>query len=148
MMIIRVGTEIRITGEYKGKTYSESKPYIIDLQPVEEFNELLERMIGKEQACRERRLAGGINDLVEKAGKMNQDQVGYLVSGLLGQIQKWTQLYQDALDHPDKFAAFVKQYREITTGAGPYLEMLRELGDSKVLEQNLKIVDDVNKCCK
>ncbi len=129
MEIIKVGSEIRITGKYKGKTYSESKPYIIDLQPVEEFNGLLESMVGKEQACRERRLAGGITDLVEKAGKMNQDQLCYLVSGLLGQIQKWTQLYQDALDHPDKFLAVVTTYRKITETATPYSEMLKELDD-------------------
>ena len=92
MGIIKVGTEIRITGEYRGKKYSAKNPYVIDLQPVDEFNQLLEGMIGSEEACRNRRLAGGINDLVERAGKMNKDQLGYLVSGLLGQIQKWTQL--------------------------------------------------------
>ncbi len=129
MEIIKAGSKIRITGEYNGRKYTVRNPYVIDLHPVEEFNNLLEGMIGSEQACRERRLAGGINDLVEKAGKMNQDQLGYLVSGLLGQIQKWTQLYQDALDHPDKFLAVVTTYRKITESAIPYSEMLKELDD-------------------
>ncbi len=142
MEIIKVGTEIRITGDYHGKKYSARNPYVINLQPVEEFNLLLEGMIGSEEACRKRRLAGGINDLVERAGRMNKDQLGYLVSGLLGQIQKYTQLLQEAYDHPDKFAEFVRGYRAIVEGAGPYVNVLRGLSDLAALEECLKLAKE------
>ncbi|MBS3169818.1 hypothetical protein J4210_05000 [Candidatus Woesearchaeota archaeon] len=87
MQISRHDHELHIVGNYKGKSYTLTDPYVISLAPVEQFLSTLESMVGNEQARKERRLVPGTAQLMDLAESMNPDQMRYVVSGLLSQVQ-------------------------------------------------------------
>ena len=138
MMIVQKGSELHITGEYKGKDYTPELPYVIDLKPVEEFTSLLEGMIQGEDARKGRLLAQGKKNLLEKAEEMSGGQKQYVIDRLLGHLQVWTELYQSALDDPNRFAECVRQHRAVMKSGESLYNMIKELGSPKEILQSLQ----------
>jgi len=118
-------TSITGTGKIRGKEYTDERPYKVDLTPVEEFVGKLESTILNEGAMHTRELTKMMPKLIEEANKMDEEQLRYLTTNLVGIIGRMTDLYQSTLDNPEAHLKFVKEYRKLES---KIKEGMKELG--------------------
>lgn len=101
------------TGNIGGKIYTSEKPYEVDLAPVEEYKSKLEEALVTEENRRDRKSVELTTYFLRAAREMNKEQLKYLVTELVGILEKWTRLYQSTLDNPEEHLKQIKEYRKL-----------------------------------
>lgn len=85
----------------------------IDLTPVKKFASKLEEALSTEENRRDRKSVKLVTYFLESAGKMNEDQLKYLVNNLVSMAERYAFLFQSTLDEPEKHLKFVQEYRKL-----------------------------------
>lgn len=84
----------------------------IDLTPVEEITNNLEKILRKRESWEDRSHVKYHIEILDKIKELDKDQLEYLVNNLVGIIGRYAELYQNILDNPEKECQEIKKYKD------------------------------------
>lgn len=85
----------------------------IDLSKVEKIAREYERSLFKRENYQDRRHVDYSIEILKEAKDLDKEQLEYLTTYLTGITNKLSDMYQKALDEPEKFAKETKKYKEL-----------------------------------
>jgi len=84
----------------------------IDLTSVQEVTSTLEKLIGNSKDISDRKHISYSVEIREKMQDMDNEQLKYLVTNIVGLLCRYADLYQHTLDNPEEHLKRIEEYRE------------------------------------
>lgn len=95
------------------KIIDRKKSREIDLTPVENIKNNLEKILSKRENVLDRSHIKYSAEILEETKRLNKEQLKYLANEFVGLINRYADLYQSALDNPEEFCERINEYKRL-----------------------------------